>query len=167
VVMHRDRASRRRQTFVFDGWLGGAYASSGMLGTKPGGPIAAAWASLHFLGRAGFRAASRQAFEARQTLEAGVRAIPGLTVLGRPDVTLMAIAADDSSDVDVFNVMDELDRRGWLLDRQGPPDSLHATVMPAHNGEPVESFLADLRAAVADLRGATTDDRSTRYATLD
>ncbi len=82
VILHRDEASRRRQSFVFDGWLGGLYASSGLLGTKPGGPIAAAWASLQVNGVEGFRRLARAAYDVRAGLEAGVRAIPGLTVLG-------------------------------------------------------------------------------------
>ncbi|MEY2569827.1 MAG: sphinganine-phosphate aldolase, partial [Acidimicrobiaceae bacterium] len=38
VLLHRDKALRRDHTFLFDGWLGGVYGSSGIQGTKPGGP---------------------------------------------------------------------------------------------------------------------------------
>ena len=40
--------------FVTDRWLGGIYGSSGILGTKGGGAIAAAWAVLHHLGDDGY-----------------------------------------------------------------------------------------------------------------
>ncbi len=126
AILHRDKTSRNRQTFVFDGWSGGLYASSGLLGTKPGGPIAAAWASLQLNGIDGFCRHARAAYDVRAGLEAGVRAIPGLTVLGQPEVTLCAISASDGSDVDVFAVADALWQSGWHLDRQAPPDSLHA-----------------------------------------
>ena len=46
VLMHRSKALRRYQTFVTDNWLGGVYGSSGILGTKSGAPLAAAWAVL-------------------------------------------------------------------------------------------------------------------------
>ena len=52
--MHRNKALRRYQTFVTDNWLGGVYGSSGVLGTKGGGSIAAAWAVLHHLGDDGY-----------------------------------------------------------------------------------------------------------------
>ncbi|TSA54015.1 MAG: aspartate aminotransferase family protein, partial [Actinobacteria bacterium] len=54
VIMYADKNLRSYQGFVTDNWLGGTYASSGMLGTKSGGPIASAWAVMHFLGDDGY-----------------------------------------------------------------------------------------------------------------
>ena len=54
VIVHRTKALRRHQIFVTDNWLGGIYGSSGLLGTKSGGPMAAAWAVLHHLGDDGY-----------------------------------------------------------------------------------------------------------------
>ena len=48
--MHRNKRLRSYQTFVTDNWLGGTYGSSGVLGTKSGGPMAAAWAVMNHLG---------------------------------------------------------------------------------------------------------------------
>lgn len=170
VILHRDKASRRRQTFVTDGWLGGFYGSSGILGTKPGGPIAAAWASFQYLGVDGFTEKATQAFRARERLEAGVRAIEGLTVVGSPEVTLLAITADVESPVavDPFFVGDGLTARGWHLDRQSPPDSLHATCAPIQDtGTIMDDFLQDLREVVAAVGTKRADDRSTNYAALE
>ena len=162
VVMHRDRNLRRYQTFSFDGWLGGFYASSGVAGTKPGAPIAAAWAALHHLGEDGYLRLTAAAHDAATTLIAGVRATPGLAVLGEPEATLVAITGDGA---DVFAVHDGLGERGWYLDRQGPPDSLHATVHAGHASPVIDEFLVDLTEVTA--AAAVTDDRSTRYATLE
>lgn len=172
VILHRDKESRRRQGFVFDGWLGGLYASSGALGTKPGGPIAAGWAAMQHLGVQGYVERSLAAFHGREALEAGVRAIEGLTVLGQPEVTLCAIAADPTSTiaVDPFAVHEQLFARGWYLDRQGPPDSLHASVAPVHgfdDGAIVDAFLGDLRACVEAVGTTRSGDRSTQYAALE
>lgn len=170
VIVHRDKTSRRRQAFVYDGWLGGFYASSGILGTKPGGPIAAAWAAFQYLGVEGFVEKSTQAFRARRRLEEGVRATEGLTVVGEPEVTLAAITADGSSPVavDPFLVGDRLFDRGWMLDRQSPPDSLHASCAPIQDtGTIMDDFLRDLQEVVAEVGTARTDDRSTNYAALE
>ena len=167
VIMHRSKELRRNQTFVFDGWLGGFYASSGVLGTKPGGPIAAAWASLQFLGESGFMRLAEAAYRARERFVAGVRSIEGLAIVGEPEVTLAAITAADDR-VDVFAVGDELFRRGWHLDRQAPPDSLHATITAGHAmGSVLDEFLADLRASVDVVTGVRAEDRSTNYAALE
>jgi sphinganine-1-phosphate aldolase len=170
VILHRDKASRRRQTFVFDGWLGGFYGSSGILGTKPGGPIAAAWASFQYLGVEGFVEKATMAWRARARLEEIVRATEGLTVVGAPEVTLAAIAADEASTVavDPFLVGDALSARGWHLDRQGPPESLHASCAPLHDtGSILDDFATDLAAVVAEVGTSRTDDRSTKYAVLE
>lgn len=165
VILHRDKASRSRQTFTTDNWLGGSYGSSGILGTKPGGPIAAGWAVFRYLGVEGYERLVRQAVAARERMEAGVRSVPGLTVLGRPDATLLAIAADgsDGAAVDPFAVDVALAARGWRLDRQGPPDSLHATVTPIQEAT-VDAFVADLREVATSVAGAAAADRSTNYA---
>ena len=167
VIMYRSKDLRRHQTFSFDGWLGGFYGSSGILGTKPGGPIAAAWAAFQYLGEDGYRRLCDDAFTARERFATGVRAIPGLAIVGEPEVTLAAITASASGPhVDVYALNDELSRRGWHLDRQGPPDSLHATCMPVHLGV-MEEFLADLRGAVTAMTGVQADDRSTTYAAVE
>src|SRR3954449_9392183 len=81
VIMHRNKRLRSYQTFVTDNWLGGLYGSSGILGTKSGGAIAAAWAVLQYLGDDGYR---RLAGVARRTcprLAEAVGQIPALHLL--------------------------------------------------------------------------------------
>ena len=46
VILHRDKASRRYQTFVFDGWLGGFYASPNLQVTRSGLPSTVAVDSM-------------------------------------------------------------------------------------------------------------------------
>jgi glutamate/tyrosine decarboxylase-like PLP-dependent enzyme len=166
TVTYRTRELRRYQTFVFDGWLGGAYGSPAMAGTRPAGPLAAAWAVLHHLGEEGYLRLADAAWGAARRLEAGVRAVPGLAVRGEPDATLVAFGAEDPAALDVFAVADVLAARGWYLDRQTPPDSLHATVTAGH-AESVDELVADLGEAVAEVGGGRTKDRSTTYATLE
>jgi sphinganine-1-phosphate aldolase len=167
VIMHRDKALRRNQTFVFDGWLGGFYASSGILGTKPGGPIAASYATLQYLGVEGYVEKASQAFRAREQLVTEIRAIPGLAVLGEPEVTLCAITGEPGV-VDAFKLGDELSARGWHLDRQAPPDSLHASCAPIHDtGTVLEEFVADVRVAMAAIGATAAEDRSTNYAGME
>jgi sphinganine-1-phosphate aldolase len=166
TVTYRTRELRRYQTFVFDGWLGGAYGSPAMAGTRPAGPLAAAWAVLHHLGEEGYLRLAGAAWGAARILEAGVRAVPGLAVRGEPDATLLAFGAEDPAALDVFAVADALGAKGWYLDRQTPPDSLHATVTAGHV-ESVDELVADLAEAVAEVGGGRTTDRSTTYATLE
>jgi glutamate/tyrosine decarboxylase-like PLP-dependent enzyme len=167
TIIHRTKELRRHQTFVFDGWLGGFYASPNMQGTRAGLPMALAWAVLHHLGEDGYKELTATTIATSRRMVEGVRAIDGLTVLGEPEAHLVAIAADPARpDVDVFAVGDALQERGWFHDRQGPPDTLHATVS-AGNAPVIEDYLGDLAACVDEVLGRRTDDRSTNYATLE
>lgn len=166
VTMYRSSSHRRYQTFVFDGWLGGMYGSPGIAGSRPANPIAAAWAVLQYLGEDGYMRLTAAAHEAAAQLTAGVRAIPGLTTVGDPEMTLVAIASADDA-VDIFTVSELLHGKGWFCDRQTPPDSLHCTCTAAHTPAIVDELLADLSAAVGEAGSARTADRGTNYSSVE
>ena len=108
---------------------------------------------------------TQRTLDARRQTEAGIRTIDGLTVLGEPAAQILAMAATDPA-LDVFAVSDVLAARGWHHDRQSPPDTLHATVS-AGNAPVMDEYLADLRAAVEEVRGSRAEDRSTSDAALE
>ncbi|MEJ7582716.1 MAG: hypothetical protein WKF43_01270, partial [Acidimicrobiales bacterium] len=159
---------RRHQTFVFEDWLGGFYASPNMQGTRSALPMACAWAILHHLGAEGYQRLTRLTLETVAQMIEGVRGITGLTVLGAPEAHLLAITAAPGYEdaIDVFALGDALQDRGWFHDRQKPPDSLHSTVS-AGNAPVIEDYLADLRGCVTEVGGTRLADRSTNYATLE
>jgi glutamate/tyrosine decarboxylase-like PLP-dependent enzyme len=168
VLLHRTKELRRWQTFVFDDWLGGFYASPGMQGTRSALPMACAWATLRHLGLDGYQRLTRTTLDTRARMVEGIRAIPGLAVLGDPQAQLVAmVTAPGYEDaLDVFALGDALQQRGWFHDRQAPPDSLHSTVS-AGNAPVIEDYLADLAECVAEVGGTRLEDRSTNYATLE
>jgi hypothetical protein len=93
---------------------------------------------------------ARQVMEATQKIRQGVALISGVEVLGDPVMSVLALA---SPQVDIYEVGDELGLRGWALDRQQYPPSLHMTVNFLHVGHE-DQFISDLAAAVAAARRA-------------
>jgi sphinganine-1-phosphate aldolase len=165
VIVHRSKALRRYQTFTTDDWLGGFYASSGVLGTKSGGPIAAAWAVLQHVGEEGYLRLGQAARLAAEELIAGLRAEPGVEVLGEPEATLVAFTVTDA---DTFAVGNALFARGWYCDQQGPPPSLHCTVHAGHARQgTIPGFLAALRESLGEVRAAGADGEQRPYAALE
>ena len=75
VILYRTHELARHQIFATSDWLGGFYASTAMAGTRPAGPIAAAWAALMHIGLDGYLALTRTAHDAALTLRAGIEAI--------------------------------------------------------------------------------------------
>ena len=150
VVLYRNRELRKLQYFATTDWPGGIYASPTMLGSRPGGSIAAAWAVFHRLGHAGYVDIARQVMDTTDHMIDGINNIDGLQVLGRPAMSVFAIASDDR---DIYEVADVMTARGWHLDRQQSPACLHVTVNYAHIGS-FDEFLADLSDAAAECEQA-------------
>jgi glutamate/tyrosine decarboxylase-like PLP-dependent enzyme len=166
VIVHRSKRLRAYQTFVTDNWLGGVYGSSGVLGTKGGGPMAAAWAVMHHLGDEGYLHLTAQARQATEEIAAAVRAMPELQLRAEPDAMLLSFGAVDPASLDVFAVAEALWRRGWYVDRQGPPPSIHLTVNAVH-ADKVDAFLADLRASVDEVVADRARGDQGAYGTVD
>lgn len=150
VLLHRNKTLRSDQTFMTDNWLGGMYGSSGILGTKSGGPIASAWAVMHHLGTNGYAEATQLARDSALTIARHIEAHPDLCLRAFPDSTLLSFGTTDTNRHDVFALADGLISRGWYMDKQTPPDSIHLTVNASH-APMVASFLADLDDVVAHL----------------
>jgi glutamate/tyrosine decarboxylase-like PLP-dependent enzyme len=168
VVLHRTKELRRYQTFVFDDWLGGFYASPNVQGSRSGLPMAAAWAVMQRLGIDGYCELTRTTLDTADRMRDGIRSIDGLRVLGDGSFHLVAMAVAEGWEdrLDAFALGDRLRERGWFHDRQTPPDTLHSTVS-AGNAPVVEDYLHDLATCVAEALGQRATDRSTNYATLE
>jgi glutamate/tyrosine decarboxylase-like PLP-dependent enzyme len=164
VIVYRSKELRRHQTFVFDGWLGGFYASPNLQGTRAGLPMAAAWAVMQHLGVDGYVELTRTTLDLADRMRAGIAAIPGVKVLG--DGRFHVIAMSGEPPLDVFAVGDALQARGWFHDRQAPPDALHSTVSTTNVGV-IDDYLTDLAACIAAVGGRRVEDRATNYATLE
>jgi sphinganine-1-phosphate aldolase len=162
VILYRTHELARKQLFVTTDWLGGFYASTAMAGTRPAGPVAAAWAALMHIGRDGYLELTRTAHDAALALRAGIEAIDGLVVRGDPPATVLAFGARDPDALDIFAVGERLAAKGWYLDRQNRPDSLHATVH-AGSASTVPALVTDLRRAVTEVGTHRTDQRDTTY----
>jgi glutamate/tyrosine decarboxylase-like PLP-dependent enzyme len=148
VILYRNGQIRRHQFSAFTDWSGGIYISPTMTGTRAAGPIAAAWAIMNHLGEEGYLAIADTVMQTTAKLRAGIDAIDGITVLGDPTMSILAIGSDG---VNVYEVADELTLAGWHMDRQQFPASLHLTVTHAH-AQVADQFLEDLEDAVAAAR---------------
>ena len=143
VVLYRDRNYRKHQFFAYTEWTGGLYASATITGTRPGGAIAAAWALINHLGIDGYLELTKPVMEASLKIQAAVTNIPGLYVISNPEATVLALASDK---FDIYQVADELNLKGWILDRQQLPPSIHLTL--SYGNTPfIDEFISDLTEA--------------------
>ena len=151
TILSRDPDVFQYQVFKFGGphrpddW----YVTPSMTGTRPGGAIAAAWSVLQYLGEDGYLRLTDKAMRYMQRFHAGINAIPGLHVMGRPAMTLFGYTSTDP-ELDIFAIAECMESRGWLVARdEYPVDAIRFMQSPGH--EPyVDHYLADLR-EVAEL----------------
>ena len=174
TIIYRTKALRRHQYFVHADWPGGLFGSPSVLGTRPGGAIAAAWAVMNYLGEEGYLELARQAMAATGKVLRGVSETPGLRVLGKPVMSSIAIGSDAASvpgptgeGLDLYVLADLMQARGWRVDRGQNPPSLHLTISPAHDAL-APKFVEDLRACAREVvdSGAQAQGAAAMYGML-
>ena len=150
MMMLRDIALQRFQTFEFKDWERGAYVSNTAQGTRAGGVVAAAWAVMNFLGREGYVHWARVIMDTVETLTAGINAIDGLAVLEPHELCIFVYRSTDPA-LDIGAVAEAMTTRGWFVGRQAEPAGIHMHLNPVH-AETADMYLEDLRASVAEVR---------------
>ncbi len=147
VVLYRDAQVFQHQIFVNTEYSGGIFATATLLGTRPGGAVAAAWAGLQHLGQAGYLKNAKSMLDATDKLRAGLEAIPEIEIIGKPCMNILAFGTKKNQP-DIYVVADCLEKQGWVVDRQQFPPSIHLTVFP-YNIPVIDKYLKDLEAAIA------------------
>ena len=144
VLLYRDEELRRTQYFAYTEWPGGLFVSPSMTGTRPGGAIAAAWAIMNYLGLEGYLKLAEKTMQTTEKILKGIALIPELIILGEPQASIFSLASED---VNILIVADQMEGKGWYMDRQQFPTSLHFMITPAHESI-ADQFIEDLRVAV-------------------
>lgn len=150
TILYRDLDLLKHQMFVYQDWPGGVFASPALLGTRPGGAYAAAWAVMQKLGIEGYRELAARTTDAVEQLKSGIDQIPGLRILGNPQGPLLSYGSDDPA-LNIFAVADQLEAKGWAVNRVQNPDGIHAMVTAKHR-DVAQEYLGDLRSAVETVR---------------
>jgi sphinganine-1-phosphate aldolase len=154
VVLYRDRKLRKHQMFACSDWPGYIVVNNTMQSTKSGGPLAAAWAVMNFIGDDGYLELARELKDAAEKLVEGISSIDGLRILGKPEMTLLAVASDD---INLFRMADKMGDKGWYIQPQltyaGIPENIHLSISPS-NVKWIDEFLKDLSDCAEKTRGA-------------
>lgn len=69
MVLYSDKEYRKYQFFIAPDWQGGIYASPSVAGSRPGGIIAACWATLLHIGESGYVEATKRIIKTARFLE--------------------------------------------------------------------------------------------------
>jgi len=158
VVLYRNKELRKHQIYTCAQWTGYTLISPTIQGAKSVGPLAAAWAVLHFIGDDGYLEIARQVMEATRRIADAIDQMDDLRLLGRPEMNLVAFTSDTAS---VFHIIDEMKVRGWYVQPQlgfhDSKENIHLSVNPA-SVKWVDALLADLRVCVEKAKAMKSDE---------
>lgn len=147
VILYSDKKYRHYQYFMAADWQGGIYASPSVAGSRPGGIIAACWATMMYMGDNGYVDATKKIIDTARFIKTELRKIKGLLVFGDPLVSVVAMGSDV---FDIFRLSNALTSKGWNLNTLQFPSSIHICVTMLHTKKGVaDQFVDDVRDEVA------------------
>ncbi|KFU90055.1 Sphingosine-1-phosphate lyase 1, partial [Chaetura pelagica] len=149
VVLYSNKKYRSYQFFIAPDWQGGIYASPSIAGSRPGGIIAACWATLMHIGESGYVEATKRIIKTARFLESELRKIDSIFIFGKPEVSVLSIGSDT---FDIYRLSNFLAAKGWNLNVLQFPPSIHLCITQLHTKPGVaEQFLQDVKDSVEDI----------------
>jgi len=161
IILYRNKELRKHQFFACSRWPGYTVINPTMTSSKSGGPLAASWAVLKFLGNEGYQRIVREVMEATRIVIEGVSRIEGLRVLGHPDMCMLSLTTTTEK-FNIYKLADEMKLRGWYLQPQfsgqTSPANLHISLNRS-SAPRARELVRVLEECVRDLMNREQDPR--------
>jgi glutamate/tyrosine decarboxylase-like PLP-dependent enzyme len=148
TVFYRTPDKAAHNDFDFSDWPNGRFLTPTIVGTRPAGGVAAAWATFEFLGVEGYKHIARELMSFIDTYKQRIREIDGLEIHGDPHLSIVAYG---SKEFDVFRVAEIMQEKGWLPGLVQKPRGIHRMMSMVH-AVSLDEYIADVRSAVSAVR---------------
>ena len=163
LVLYKNKDIRKHQIFACSRWPGYTVINPTITSSKTGGPLAAAWAVVNYIGNEGYMDIVKNVMEATKTAIDGINGIDGISVLGEPDMCMFSFTST-SKKVSVYRLADEMKlKKGWFLQPQfarlNSPANLHISFNKSTVPK-AEALVKDLEETVKYLLKEKKDEKS-------
>jgi glutamate/tyrosine decarboxylase-like PLP-dependent enzyme len=159
IVLHKNKELRKYQIWGCSRWTGYPVINAAITSAKSGGPMAAAWAVLNYMGDDGYKQIVQEVMAATELMIEGVSRIDGLRVLGKPDMCMFALASTTEK-INVYHLAEEMKKAGWYLQpqfaRENSPANLHISLNRSTVPR-AKAFLKDFEKTVAEIKHRQVD----------
>ena len=126
VIMYRNETLRMQQYYVNSNWVGGLYGSPTLAGSRPGALVVGCWATMINLGESGYIESCKEIIEGARKLKKYIQErLPALEIIGDPKFSVISFKSDK---LDIYELSDKLNKRGWHLSTLQKPAALHLAV---------------------------------------
>lgn len=151
IVLFNSAELREQMFFSWTEWAGGQYASPSMTGSRNGGIIASAWATLMLMGEDGYLKVAEECWQAFDAVVTGIRQIDGLELIGNPDAACIGFKCTDGPDNKIYKVASALKKHyGWNVNYLQRPIACGVQVGSRQGFDP-HQFCRDLESALAKV----------------
>ena len=119
--------------------------------TKPGSRAATAWATFRHLGREGYRRSTAHVLALRDRIVDGVTAVPGVSVIAPPLISVVAFTSDS---IDLHDVHELMAEEGWgqgFGEIRGRP-FIRLSIHPSRSMDAADGFVQAFEQAAARAR---------------
>lgn len=141
---------------VSNGWPFRDYSRAGFSGSRSGGVLAGAWATLVALGRDGYERVAAAICEGAALLAEGIEAIPGLELVAPHECGVLVFGSSDPQ-VPIERVARGLEAAGWPPTLAVEPPRLQILLSPLPPST-YAAFLRELARVVDDVRAGRIID---------
>ncbi len=149
VILYTNSELMQHQLYVNGGWSGGIYFSPTFAGSRSGGVIAAAWASLLETGREGYMKAAESILKAASRIRDGIRSIHEMKLMGEGPF----VVAFTSEELNVYQLLAIMAKKSWNLNGLHRPAGAHIAVTLRHTEPGVaDAFVSDLIESVEEAK---------------
>lgn len=130
IIMYRNSKIRECQYYVSSDWTGGMYGSPTLAGSRPGALMVGCWSTLVNIGEDGYKKFCRDIVSTTMKLKYAIQANDVLSqyleIIGNPLCSVVAFKAKkDVKDVNIYELGDLLNAKGWHFASLQSPAALH------------------------------------------
>ena len=111
-----------------------------IVGTRMGASTAATWALLKYFGKEGYCEISRKCMKVTEYLADGIKK-SGFKLIREPQLNIVTFKSDI---IEIDEIVDELDKKGWAVSVSSYPRAIRIVVMPHIKMEHAREFVDDL-----------------------
>ena len=87
--------------------------------------------------------------------------IDEIIVIGQPSMCVFAFKSNNNK-LDIFVLADNLENKGWFIERQQNPNSLHLTITLRHT-KIIDEFICDLMSSIRESIGIRPSGKAAIY----
>lgn len=157
VVLFHDETLKAASTFEFNNWPRGRYQTDTFSGTRSGGPIAAAWTVMRYLGEEGYRNLTATLMALRDEAKARIKDYPELELIGDPELSLLAFVIKNKN---LSTISKQMEKHGWLMNLIQTPPAIQLMFNVTHKervGEFFDHLANSIKEADSQVAGVMPD----------